>query len=59
MQVGNLVAVMTAAQSLWKPMALGQTRSQLCRSCKKQLQAKGLDLPSKVQEMIDAAIAGP
>ena len=58
-KVRALVATMTAAQSLWKPLAPGQTRGQLCRACTKQLQMKGLELPSSVREMVEAAAAAP
>ena len=40
-EVGSLVAIMTAVQSLWKPLAPNQTRVQLAASCMQNLKNKG------------------
>ena len=54
-EVGTIVAIMTAVQSLWKPLAPNQTRAQLAVSCLENLKIKGLELPLNVLELIKAA----
>ncbi len=50
------VAVMTAAQSLWKPLTAG-SRKTLCRMCLESLQSCGLELPPALETLLRSEAA--
>lgn len=54
--VRQLVGVMTVAQSMWKPLPVNASRTELLKTCRAKLREKELTIPAKMSLLMTRAI---
>ena len=54
-RVKMAIGIMTAVQTLWKPLAGGASRKELCKTCRKQLSSLHLTIPPSLDLLLQKA----